>query len=89
MKPAFVTFLAVTLFANVVRAELETNIEYGNGRANQVLRLDANVPDGTGPFPVVIAIHGGGWCSRRQKWQRRFRTCSEGVDRESFHLVFD
>ena len=29
MKPAFVTFLAATFFANVVGAELKTNIEYG------------------------------------------------------------
>jgi len=60
MKPALVTFLASTLFANVVCAELETNIEYGKA-GNQALLLDANVPDGTGPFPVVIAVHGGGW----------------------------
>ena len=60
MKPALVTFLAATLFANDVCAELRTNIEYGMA-GNQALLLDANVPDGTGPFPVVIAIHGGGW----------------------------
>ncbi len=48
------------MFANVVHAELKTNIEYGTA-GNEILRLDANVPDGTGPFPVVIAVHGGGW----------------------------
>ena len=60
MKPALVTFLAATLLTNAVCAELETNIEYGKA-GNQALLLDANVPDGAGPFPVVIAIHGGGW----------------------------
>jgi len=54
--------LAATLFADAARAELKTNIEYGTN-GGQGLRLDANVPDGAGPFPVVIAIHGGGWCT--------------------------
>ena len=27
----------------------------------ETLRLDAAVPDGSGPFPVAILIHGGGW----------------------------
>ncbi len=41
-------------------AELRRDIEYG--RAGDVsLRLDASVPDGTGPFPVAILVHGGGW----------------------------
>ncbi|HLX94414.1 MAG TPA: alpha/beta hydrolase [Verrucomicrobiae bacterium] len=62
MKPALVIFLATTLVANVVCADIKTNIEYGQA-GGETLRLDANVPDGAGPFPVVIAIHGGGWCA--------------------------
>lgn len=54
--------LIATLCATTVRAEVKTNIEYGKA-GGQILRLDANVPDGSGPFPVVIAIHGGGWCA--------------------------
>ena len=60
-KPAVYHFSGGDLVRNVVGAELKTNIEYGKA-GNKILRLDANVPDGTGPFPVVIAIHGGGWC---------------------------
>ena len=26
-----------------------------------LVTLDANVPDGTGPFPAAILVHGGGW----------------------------
>lgn len=37
-----------------------TDIEYGTA-AGESLRLDVAVPAGTGPFPVVILIHGGGW----------------------------
>jgi len=29
--------------------------------AGETLRLDAVVPDGAGPFPILILIHGGGW----------------------------
>src|SRR5262249_35587951 len=25
------------------------------------LTLDAHIPDGTGPFPTAILVHGGGW----------------------------
>ncbi len=62
MKPAFVISLVATLSATVVQAELKTNIEYGEV-GGEILHLDANVPDGAGPFPVVIAVHGGGWSS--------------------------
>ena len=41
---------------------LQTDIEYG--RAGDVpLLLDVHVPDGDGPFPVAILVHGGGWGS--------------------------
>ncbi len=60
MKTAFVIFLAVTSLTHAVHAELKTNIEYGTA-GREILRLDANVPDGTGPFPVILAVHGGGW----------------------------
>lgn len=43
-----------------VRAGFQADIEYGT--ANGVsLRLDAFIPDGPGPFPTVILVHGGGW----------------------------
>jgi acetyl esterase/lipase len=46
-------------FAN---AELQSDIEYANVDGES-LKLDANVPDGAGSFPVVIVVHGGGWSS--------------------------
>src|SRR6516165_8707725 len=60
MNRAFVISLALIMFGNAVRAELKTNIVYGTA-GGQILRLDANVPDGAGPFPVAVAVHGGGW----------------------------
>ena len=31
------------------------------------LTLDANIPDGKGPFPTVIIVHGGGWINGNQR----------------------
>jgi len=60
MNRVFIVSLALTLFGNIVQAELKTNIVYGTA-GGETLRLDANIPNGKGPFPVAIAIHGGGW----------------------------
>ena len=59
MKTAPLFFL-LSLFVTAVRAAREADVEYG--RAGDVsLKLDAYVPDGSGPFPAVILVHGGGW----------------------------
>ena len=60
----FLYLLAVILALGVrVDAdELTTNIEYGLVGTNR-LQLDASVPEGAGPFPVGIVVHGGGWAS--------------------------
>ena len=34
---------------------------------SEALTLDAYVPDGAGPFPAVVLIHGGGWSARRPR----------------------
>ena len=41
-------------------AELHSDVEYANVDGES-LKLDVSVPDGKGPFPVAILIHGGGW----------------------------
>jgi acetyl esterase/lipase len=43
-------------------AAVKPDIEYGTA-AGESLRLDASTPEGPGPFPIVILIHGGGWAS--------------------------
>ena len=52
--------LLFTGLVGAVRADLKTDIEYGNV-AGESLKLDAYVPEGAGPFPAVILVHGGGW----------------------------
>lgn len=62
-----VLFLAVlTCDGIVLRAQgpaaavVKTDIEYGLA-GGESLKLDAYVPEGAGPFPAVILVHGGGW----------------------------
>ena len=44
----------------VVHADVKRDIEYGQAGGERLV-LDVNVPDGDGPFPVAILVHGGGW----------------------------
>lgn len=42
------------------RAELKTDVPYATV-GETTLTLDVNVPDGPGPFPTAILVHGGGF----------------------------
>ena len=44
----------------VQAAEVKKNVEYIR-RGGQALLLDVSIPDGEGPFPAVILVHGGGF----------------------------
>jgi alpha-L-fucosidase 2 len=57
MKPLLSALIAVALPAC---AELRTDIQFAV-RGGTSLTLDAWVPDGAGPFPAVIIVHGGGF----------------------------
>ena len=54
------TALAFIILTTVARAEDLKDVEYSHP-ANLSLRFDARIPDGKGPFPAVILVHGGGW----------------------------
>jgi acetyl esterase len=58
-------FLMAT-FAAAARSEYRENIEYGR-TGDYSLRLDANIPDGRGPFPAAIIVHGGAWVAGDRK----------------------
>jgi pectinesterase len=46
----------------VSKSGIRKDVEYSRA-GGESLRLDACVPDGNGPFPAVIMVHGGGWSS--------------------------
>ena len=52
--------LPLLLLAVPARAELKTDIEFAAVDGTS-LTLDAFVPDGDGPFPTCILVHGGGF----------------------------
>jgi acetyl esterase/lipase len=58
--PSLLLGLLVTAGLARGEARLVTDIEYGRA-GGESLRLDACVPEGAGPFPVAILVHGGGW----------------------------
>jgi acetyl esterase/lipase len=61
MKSTGILLLALAVLG-AASAELHTDIEYGQAGTVRLL-LDASVPKGSGPFPVAIIVHGGGWGS--------------------------
>jgi alpha-L-fucosidase 2 len=55
MRTLFLAALCLPLFGAV-----QQDIEYKNVDGKS-LTLDASVPDGKGPFPTAILVHGGSW----------------------------
>jgi acetyl esterase len=56
------------------RLTITQDVEYAHP-GGESLRLDAFVPAGTGPFPALIALHGGGWVmGDKQEWDNSCRS---------------
>ncbi|HQR35077.1 MAG TPA: alpha/beta hydrolase [Blastocatellia bacterium] len=53
-------WICCAVFATAARAEMRKDIEFAKPGGFS-LTLDAYVPDGAGPFPTVIIVHGGGF----------------------------
>jgi alpha-L-fucosidase 2 len=49
-------------------AEVRRDIEYSRP-AGYPLTLDASIPDGPGPFPAAILVHGGGWVRGDKRYE--------------------
>lgn len=57
--------------------KVETNVEYSNPD-NQHLQLDIARPEGDGPFPAVLCIHGGGFrAGNRQSYSGLIKKFAE------------
>jgi alpha-L-fucosidase 2 len=53
--------IAVTVAAGLTAAPIDkTDVEYGRPGGHTLL-LDLHIPDGPGPFPAAILVHGGGF----------------------------
>jgi len=56
----YLILLTFALVSAVSRAEEKLDLTYGTAGGEE-LKLDLSVPEGTGPFPVCILVHGGGF----------------------------
>jgi acetyl esterase len=78
-RAAFLSFFLIMIgVSTAVAADLRANIEYG--RVNGVsLRMDASIPNGPGPFPAAIIVHGGAWVAgdRKRNVQPLFEPLSD------------
>ena len=59
MRPLGI-ILCLILAAAPLRAAFTPDVVYGTA-SGESLKLDVRIPDGAGPFPAVILVHGGGW----------------------------
>lgn len=59
---ALSAWCAIFPFTGMRAATLTRDVVYREA-GGETLRLDVSAPDGAGPFPVVILVHGGGWSS--------------------------
>lgn len=61
--PLVLVVTAITLFSRSLTAQApldQKDVEYGQPGGKPVL-LDLHVPEGAGPFPAAILVHGGGF----------------------------
>lgn len=81
MRSMIRTLYLFLLLAAAANAALRGDIEYG--KAGDVsLKMDASIPDGTGPFPTVILVHGGGW--RNGDKQTNFKPLFDPLTKAGF-----
>jgi len=54
-------------FSTAWAAETKHDIEYG--RIGDIsLQMDSHIPEGKGPFPAIILVHGGAWVRGDREW---------------------
>jgi acetyl esterase len=58
MRVAAIAFLTTSLFA--ASYQVTSDITY-SAPGGESLKLDAHIPEGKGPFPAIVLVHGGGW----------------------------
>ena len=80
------TFFSIALASaglSTTGAEFKADIEYTRAGGTPLL-LDASVPDGEGPFPVAILIHGGGWGNGNKRGEGDIKPLMEPLTQAGF-----
>lgn len=62
MRPitCILTISLLSVLSFTAHARMLKNVVYGHAGGTE-LTLDASIPDGAGPFPAAVLVHGGGW----------------------------
>lgn len=60
MTPTPAILTLILIFCSFAQAELRKDIEYAKA-GDASLTFDVSVPEGPGPFPTAILVHGGGF----------------------------
>jgi alpha-L-fucosidase 2 len=77
--PVLAVCLLVTFFSGAVTYALEqADVIYG-AAAGEELKLDLSLPDGPGPFPICLHVHGGGFVKgdKQKKFKPLFAALTE------------
>jgi len=74
-------FLALVTAITLQGAGLQSDIEYAKVDGVS-LKMDASIPEGKGPFPTVILVHGGGW--QQGDKQTTFKRICEPLSKAGF-----
>src|SRR5215813_7140028 len=81
LKVGLCTLLILCCFQSAIRVQAQSrtlkDIEYARV-GNKQLLLDLYLPEGAGPFPVVVWIHGGSWLSGDKAGGPAIRQASRG-----------
>jgi dienelactone hydrolase len=87
---ATIIALLICVTLSVARAEpLSAPNQVDIPAGNNVLRAQLYKPDGKGPFPTVIALHGcGGLASRSEPVQARYREWAEDLVKDGKAVLF-
>jgi dienelactone hydrolase len=87
LSAIFLTFVAATYAADAAPFAVPYEVEFPSNGAT--LHAQLFKPDGNGPFPVVIALHGcGGLAGRSEAVQPRYRDWAEQLWKEGKAVLF-
>ncbi len=59
--------LPLMISSQLFSATVQRGVEYGRTSGGPLL-LDASIPEGKGPFPAVVIVHGGGWIGGHRQY---------------------